>query len=294
MGQTGGIMDYGNGLYDGVFQFHSQYRKNEMCTHINSKINSCSSHFFQDDSATNPTPSGRRRSVGPTPASTEGPTPAPTEGPTSGPMAWEFVRGSASGSKSPPHCHHSKYSELCNAENAGKVYYGNAWDAVGGDVTSIGNCAGGWITDGWKTVDRVFECKSVPAPAPTPAPQYSFVYSSASGNQPAPHCHTIDYSPECNAENEGKSYYTNWADSVGGDAQALGECGGQGWLSHGPKSVDSKFTCTFIGDATDAPSPMGTDAPSPEGTLAPGPSGPEGPSGPPGPPGFQGPPGPPR
>lgn len=269
-------MDYGDGIYQGTYQFNTQYRKAQMCSHINSKVNSCSTHFYQDEDATNPTP-------------TVGPTPMPTEGPTGGPMAWEFVQGSASGTQPQPHCHYSKLNVVCNAANNGKVYYGNAWDAVGGDITSLGSCDGGWFNHGPKPVDRKFTCQAVPAPAPTPAPQFQFLHSSASGFQPEPHCNLINYSPVCNAENEGKSYYSNYADAVGGDVQELGECGN--WFNHGSKQVDSKFTCTYVGGATtDAP----TDAPSPEGTMAPGPEGPEGPSGPPGPPGFQGPPGPPR
>lgn len=225
---------------------------------------------------------------------------------SSEPMAWEFVRSAASGRKPQPHCHYSKYSEVCNAANNGKVYYGNQWDVVGGDVTSAGSCDGGWHYHGYKSVDRKFTCQMVPAPAPTPAPQYEFVHSSASGTQPQPHCHLSAYSPVCNAENEGKSYFANYADAVGANAQELGECTGHGWYNHGPKPVDSRFTCTFVGGTTEAPSDAPTDAPtdgptdaptdapSPEGTFAPGPSGPEGPLGPPGPPGFQGPPGPPR
>lgn len=40
-GRTGGIMDYGNGLLNGEYQFNTKYRKNQVCRKVNSIINSC-------------------------------------------------------------------------------------------------------------------------------------------------------------------------------------------------------------------------------------------------------------
>lgn len=39
-GTTGGIMDYGDGLYQGIYQFHTTYNKNEVCTHLNAAVSS--------------------------------------------------------------------------------------------------------------------------------------------------------------------------------------------------------------------------------------------------------------
>eukprot|EP00931_Biecheleriopsis_adriatica_P090960 TRINITY_DN6486_c0_g1_i1.p1 TRINITY_DN6486_c0_g1~~TRINITY_DN6486_c0_g1_i1.p1 ORF type:complete len:673 (+),score=112.73 TRINITY_DN6486_c0_g1_i1:35-2053(+) len=44
-GITGGIMDYGNGLLDGTFQFNTKYRKEEVCAEIGSKIDHCDGAF---------------------------------------------------------------------------------------------------------------------------------------------------------------------------------------------------------------------------------------------------------
>jgi hypothetical protein len=40
-GSTGGIMDYGDGTLDGTYQFNSQYRKTEICNHIQTKVSTC-------------------------------------------------------------------------------------------------------------------------------------------------------------------------------------------------------------------------------------------------------------
>ena len=37
-GNTGGIMDYGNHLVKGLFQFNTKYRKKEICKEIQSVI----------------------------------------------------------------------------------------------------------------------------------------------------------------------------------------------------------------------------------------------------------------
>eukprot|EP00929_Paragymnodinium_shiwhaense_P040601 TRINITY_DN2117_c0_g1_i10.p1 TRINITY_DN2117_c0_g1~~TRINITY_DN2117_c0_g1_i10.p1 ORF type:complete len:614 (+),score=101.69 TRINITY_DN2117_c0_g1_i10:163-2004(+) len=75
-GQTGGIMDYGNGKLDGEFQFNTKYRKSEMCAKLQ-KIGHCSNKFTVE-----PTPSPTPR---PTPNPTPRPTPRPTPNPTPNP-----------------------------------------------------------------------------------------------------------------------------------------------------------------------------------------------------------------
>mmetsp|Transcript_96291 Transcript_96291/g.206686 ORF Transcript_96291/g.206686 Transcript_96291/m.206686 type:complete len:183 (-) Transcript_96291:7-555(-) len=45
VGTTGGIMDYGNGMYRGHFQFNRQYRKSQMCSLMNRTVNRCQGKF---------------------------------------------------------------------------------------------------------------------------------------------------------------------------------------------------------------------------------------------------------
>jgi len=44
-GQTGGIMDYGDGRKNGVYQFNTKYRKGEMCAEMDRSVNKCSGKF---------------------------------------------------------------------------------------------------------------------------------------------------------------------------------------------------------------------------------------------------------
>jgi len=44
-GSTGGIMDYGDGTLDGIFQFNSQYRKTAVCSTLASKVDNCQGKF---------------------------------------------------------------------------------------------------------------------------------------------------------------------------------------------------------------------------------------------------------
>merc|ERR1712137_104608 len=44
-GNTGGIMDYGDGTLDGIYQFNSDYRQQEMCDRISSNVNQCQGKF---------------------------------------------------------------------------------------------------------------------------------------------------------------------------------------------------------------------------------------------------------
>eukprot|EP00435_Cladocopium_sp_Y103_P013834 s1678_g3.t1 len=48
-GKTGGIMDYGDGKLDGVYQFNTRYRKQEMCRQMNSDVNRCNGKFVESD-----------------------------------------------------------------------------------------------------------------------------------------------------------------------------------------------------------------------------------------------------
>eukprot|EP00418_Pyrodinium_bahamense_P046644 CAMPEP_0179200854 /NCGR_PEP_ID=MMETSP0796-20121207/99961_1 /TAXON_ID=73915 /ORGANISM="Pyrodinium bahamense, Strain pbaha01" /LENGTH=382 /DNA_ID=CAMNT_0020905411 /DNA_START=1 /DNA_END=1149 /DNA_ORIENTATION=- len=51
MGKTGGIMDYGDGKHEGVYQFNSKHRKTEMCRKLNSMVGKCQGKFVITDSA---------------------------------------------------------------------------------------------------------------------------------------------------------------------------------------------------------------------------------------------------
>jgi len=87
------------------------------------------------------------------------------------------------------------------------------------------------------------------------SPQWRFVETNESGWQPEPHCHWANYRPTCSPANEGKSYFANHADILGGDAESLSSCRG-GWLYHGVKHVSMKFTCQSGDDpTTPAPTP---------------------------------------
>merc|ERR1719253_1150133 len=44
-GKTGGIMDYGDGKKNGVYQFNTKYRKKVMCAKMNQFVNKCKCRF---------------------------------------------------------------------------------------------------------------------------------------------------------------------------------------------------------------------------------------------------------
>merc|ERR1719218_589319 len=44
-GRTGGIMDYGDGKLNGVYQFNTKYRKQKMCRCMNNAVNKCQGKF---------------------------------------------------------------------------------------------------------------------------------------------------------------------------------------------------------------------------------------------------------
>merc|ERR1740123_744959 len=69
-GSTGGIMDYGDGKLNGIYQFNTRYRKAEMCGELTSKKPTCGNLFAAVPTAT------------PTAAPTAAPTPEPTRAPT--------------------------------------------------------------------------------------------------------------------------------------------------------------------------------------------------------------------
>jgi hypothetical protein len=48
-GRTGGIMDYGDGKLDGVYQFNTKYRKRAMCFKLNERVNKCYGKFVMTD-----------------------------------------------------------------------------------------------------------------------------------------------------------------------------------------------------------------------------------------------------
>jgi len=62
-GRTGGIMDYGDGKLNGVYQFNTRYRKTEVCNLLKRVYQRCSAHF--------------NVIAGATPLPTPAPTPAP-------------------------------------------------------------------------------------------------------------------------------------------------------------------------------------------------------------------------
>lgn len=45
IGKTGGIMDYGDGKLDGVYQFNTKYAKADVCKVVNSIVNDCQDKF---------------------------------------------------------------------------------------------------------------------------------------------------------------------------------------------------------------------------------------------------------
>jgi len=53
-GSTGGIMDYGDGLLNGVYQFNTEYRKDEMCQRMSSEVNGCNEKFVLATSEAGP------------------------------------------------------------------------------------------------------------------------------------------------------------------------------------------------------------------------------------------------
>jgi len=53
-GRTGGIMDYGDGKLNGIYQFNTRYRKTEVCDHLATVKQTCSTFFKADDGATAP------------------------------------------------------------------------------------------------------------------------------------------------------------------------------------------------------------------------------------------------
>jgi len=84
-GRTGGVMDYGDGKLNGHYQFNTKYRKTEMCSKMNQKVNNCNGNF----QAASTTPTG---------APTVAPTAAPTTVPPGGTLACGFE------SASKPYC----------------------------------------------------------------------------------------------------------------------------------------------------------------------------------------------
>merc|ERR1719220_1249052 len=65
-GRTGGIMDYGDGKLNGIYQFNTRYRKAEMCRELSTKKPLCG-NLFAKASEPLPTPAPTPRPSGPTP-----------------------------------------------------------------------------------------------------------------------------------------------------------------------------------------------------------------------------------
>lgn len=75
---TGGIMDYGDGILNGAYQFNTKYRKAEMCGKASEVVNNCNGNFAPDPESI--------------PIPTSPPTPAPTLPPLPD-GTWEVVVG---------------------------------------------------------------------------------------------------------------------------------------------------------------------------------------------------------
>merc|ERR1711953_1026898 len=70
-GKTGGLMDYGDQMLNGVYQFNTKHRKAEMCALVDSRVSQCGDNF-----------------------KVSGPTPAPTQAP---PATCDDCRGAMNG-----------------------------------------------------------------------------------------------------------------------------------------------------------------------------------------------------
>lgn len=86
---TGGIMDYGDGLLNRIFQFNTKYRRNEICEHLRSVVGSCSSFKPNTRSESGSNPTG---SPSPSSTSTSYPTSFPTPTPTAYPSKFPTRR----------------------------------------------------------------------------------------------------------------------------------------------------------------------------------------------------------
>jgi hypothetical protein len=75
-GSTGGIMDYGDGKLNGEYQFNTKYRKDQMCSLMNSTVNKCQGKFAAaPPSPPTPSPSPPPPSPSPPPPSPSPPPP---------------------------------------------------------------------------------------------------------------------------------------------------------------------------------------------------------------------------
>jgi len=95
-GTTGGIMDYGDGHLNGVYQFNTKYRKAEMCETMNRVAGRCQGKF---DPASAPAPTPPSLTPAPTLIPTLAPAPGPTPRPDggSGPCKTVSARGAGIG-----------------------------------------------------------------------------------------------------------------------------------------------------------------------------------------------------
>ena len=77
---TGGIMDYGSGILNGIYQFNSKYRKDEICTELRRVIPICDD--FHSNSGGNGGETAATASPTSFPTKTSAPIPSPTQFPT--------------------------------------------------------------------------------------------------------------------------------------------------------------------------------------------------------------------
>ena len=86
---TGGIMDYGNGKLDGIYQFNTKYRKDEICKKLRRVIPTCGA-FHPKNGNGGGRGRGAKETAYPTPfpTQTSAPMPYPTQFPTNMPTQY--------------------------------------------------------------------------------------------------------------------------------------------------------------------------------------------------------------
>eukprot|EP00931_Biecheleriopsis_adriatica_P085613 TRINITY_DN602_c0_g1_i2.p1 TRINITY_DN602_c0_g1~~TRINITY_DN602_c0_g1_i2.p1 ORF type:complete len:1203 (+),score=241.33 TRINITY_DN602_c0_g1_i2:74-3682(+) len=96
-GSTGGIMDYGDGLLDGAYQFNTKYRKQKMCAKMNAVVGRCGGGYDKAGPApppgppSPPSPPGPPGSPSPSPPGSPSPPAAPA--PPKMPALWNVTAG---------------------------------------------------------------------------------------------------------------------------------------------------------------------------------------------------------
>jgi len=119
-GKTGGIMDYGDGKLNGVYQFNTRYRKGEMCKKMDKVVGRCQDKFVKASGG-----GGGSRPSTPTPSPTPDPSPSPTPSSRGG----KGGKGGDGGDIPSP-------SPTPSSGRGGKGREGKGGDIPGGEVPS--------------------------------------------------------------------------------------------------------------------------------------------------------------